>query len=70
MSNNITINSWLARESKSKKMIDIRGMKGSVDVYLVTNPFYQALIMARLDHTRWKTIREAIEARLERQLGG
>jgi hypothetical protein len=26
-------------------------MKGSVDVDLVSNPFYQALSMARLDHT-------------------
>jgi hypothetical protein len=40
--------------------------EGSVDVAFVTNPFYRALIMARLDHTRRKTIREAIEARLER----
>jgi hypothetical protein len=40
--------------------------EGSVDAAFVTNPFYRALIMARLDHTRRKTIREAIEARLER----
>jgi hypothetical protein len=41
-------------------------VEGSVDANFATNPFYQALIMARLDHTLWKTIREAIEARLER----
>jgi hypothetical protein len=39
---------------------------GSIDAAFVTNPFYRALIMARLDHTRWKTICEAIDARLER----
>jgi hypothetical protein len=36
--------------------------EGSVDAAFATSPFYPALIMARLDHTRWKTIREAIEA--------
>jgi hypothetical protein len=44
--------------------------KGSVDADSTINPFYQALIMAQLDHTHWKTIREAIEARLQRWLGG
>jgi hypothetical protein len=43
--------------------------EGSVDAAFVSNPFYPALIMARLDHTCWKTIREAIEARLEGWLG-
>jgi hypothetical protein len=36
-------------------------MKRSVDVDFATNPFYQALTMARLDHTCWKSTREAIE---------
>jgi hypothetical protein len=27
--------------------------KGSVDADFATSPFYPALIMARLDHTRW-----------------
>jgi hypothetical protein len=43
--------------------------EGSIDADFATNPFYQELIMARLDHTRWKTIRKAIEARLELWLG-
>jgi hypothetical protein len=55
--------------SKSMKG-DINSRKspaeGSVDATFVTNPFYRALIMARTDHTRQKTIREAIETRLER----
>jgi hypothetical protein len=65
MSNNFTVNSWLAREFKSMKG-DIDSRKSpaeeSVDAAFATNPFYRALIMARLDHTRRKTIREAIEA--------
>jgi hypothetical protein len=36
--------------------------KRSVDVDFATNPFYQALGMARHDYTRWKSTREAIEA--------
>jgi hypothetical protein len=49
-------------------MIKIRKIstKRSVDVDFATNPFYQALGMARHDHTRWKSTREAVETRLER----
>jgi serine acetyltransferase len=36
--------------------------KGSVNAAVVTNPFYQALVMARLNHICWKSTREAIEA--------
>ena len=39
--------------------------EGSVDADFAINPFYQTLIMARLDHIRWKSTREAIETRLE-----
>jgi hypothetical protein len=35
--------------------------EGSVDAVFATNPFYRALIMDRLDHTCWKSTREAIE---------
>jgi hypothetical protein len=45
-------------------------MKRSIDVVFATNPFYQALGMARHDHTRWKSTREGIETRLERWPGG
>jgi hypothetical protein len=31
--------------------MEAREIKGSVDVDLVYNPFYQALIMDRLNHT-------------------
>jgi hypothetical protein len=37
-----------------------------VDADFATSPFYPSLGMARLDHTCWKSTREAIEARLER----
>jgi hypothetical protein len=37
-------------------------MKRSVDVDFATNSLYQALGMDRLDHTRWKSTREAVEA--------
>jgi hypothetical protein len=37
-------------------------MKRSVNVDFATNPFYRALGMTRLDHTCWKSTREAIEA--------
>jgi hypothetical protein len=40
--------------------------KRSVDVDFATNPFYQTLDMARLDHPRWKNTCEAFETRLER----
>jgi hypothetical protein len=69
MSNNITVDPWLARKSKSLKGdIDSRKLpvEGSVDTDFTTSPFYPALVTARLDHTCWKSIREAIEARLER----
>jgi hypothetical protein len=36
--------------------------EGSVDAAFVTNPFYQALGMAQLDNSCWKSTREAIEA--------
>jgi hypothetical protein len=65
MSKNITIDPWLARKSKSMKGdIDSRKSpaEGSVDVDFATSPFYQALGMVRLDHTCWKSTREAIEA--------
>jgi hypothetical protein len=41
-------------------------VEGSVDAVFVTSPFCRALIMDRLDHTCWKSTREAIETRLER----
>jgi hypothetical protein len=41
-------------------------VEGSVDADFVSNPFYQELGMARLDHICWKSTREVIEARLER----
>jgi hypothetical protein len=69
MSNNITFNSWLARKSKSLKGdIDSRKspIEGSIDADFTTSPFYQALGMARLEHTCWKSTRESIKARLER----
>jgi hypothetical protein len=49
MSNNITVDPWLARKSKSLKGdIDSRTSptEGSVNAVFVTNPFYRALIMA------------------------
>jgi hypothetical protein len=69
MSNNITFDPWLARKSKSLKGdIDSRKLpvERSVDTDFTTSPFYPALVTARLDHICWKSIREAIEARLER----
>jgi hypothetical protein len=35
---------------------------GSVDAVFATNPLYQALGMARHDHTRWKSTHEGVEA--------
>jgi hypothetical protein len=55
----------LARESKSLKGdIDSRKSpaEGSVNADFVSNPLYQALGMARLDHTCWNSTCEAIEA--------
>jgi hypothetical protein len=69
MSNNITVDPWLTIKSKSLKGdIDSRKspVEGSVNADFATSPFYPVLIMARLDHTCWKSTREAIEARLER----
>jgi hypothetical protein len=40
--------------------------EGSTDAELATSPFYPALVMDRYDHTRRKSTREAVEARLER----
>jgi hypothetical protein len=54
MSNNITVDPWLARKSKSLKGdIDSREspVEGSVDADFTTSPFYPALVTARLDHT-------------------
>jgi hypothetical protein len=59
----------LARESKSMKG-DIGSRKspaeGSIDADFATSPFYPALVMDRHDHTRRKSMRKAVEARLER----
>ena len=65
MSNIVAVNMWLTREFKSTKGdIDSRKspVEGSVDADFATSPFYLALIMTRLDHTCWKSTREAIEA--------
>jgi hypothetical protein len=65
MSNNITVDPWPTRKSKSLKGdIDSRKSpaEGSVDMDFTTSPFYQALGMARLDHICWENTREAIEA--------
>ena len=64
MSNNITVDPWLARKSKSMKgyRFEKISMKRFVDVDFATNPFYQALTMAQLDHTCWKSTRDVIEA--------
>jgi hypothetical protein len=40
--------------------------EGSINADLATSPFYPALVMDRHDHTRRKSTREAVEARLER----
>jgi hypothetical protein len=69
MSNNITVDLWLSRKSKSLKGdIDSRESpaEGSVDTDFATSPFYPALVMERHDHPRRKSTREAVEARLER----
>jgi hypothetical protein len=65
MSNNITVDPWLRRKSKSLKGdIDSRKSpaEGSVDTNFATSPFYPALVMDRHDHTRRKSTREAVEA--------
>jgi hypothetical protein len=57
MLNTVVVNMWLTREFKStKEGIDSRESlaEGPVDAAFATNPFYQALGMARLDHTCWK----------------
>ena len=69
MSNNITVDPWLARKSKSLKGdIDSRKSpaEGSGDTDFATSPFYPALVMNRHDHTCRKSMRETVEARLER----
>jgi hypothetical protein len=71
--NIVVVNMWLTREFKSTKDgIDSRESpaEGSIDTDFTTSPFYPTLVMARLDHICWKSTREAIEARLERWLGG
>ena len=40
--------------------------EGSINAEFATSPFYPALVMDRHDHTRRKSTREAVEARLER----
>jgi hypothetical protein len=60
----------LARESKSTKG-DIDSEKkspaeGSKSADFATSPFYPTLVMDRHDHTRKKSMREVVEARLER----
>jgi hypothetical protein len=68
MSNTVAVNIWLTREFKSTKDgIDSRESpaEGSIDTDFTTSPFYQALGMARHDHIRWKSTREAVETRLE-----
>jgi hypothetical protein len=65
MSNIVAINMWLTREFKSTKDgIDSRESpaEGSIDADFATSPFYPAQIMARPDHSCWKSTREAIEA--------
>jgi hypothetical protein len=65
MSNIVAVNMWLTREFKSTKDgIDSRKSlaEGSVDMDFTTSPLYLALGMTRLDHTRWKSMREAVEA--------
>jgi hypothetical protein len=65
MSNTVAVNMWITREFKSTKDdIDSRESpaEGSIDTDFTTSPFYPALIMARLDHTCWKSIRETFEA--------
>jgi hypothetical protein len=37
-------------------------VEGSVDTDFTTSPFDPALVTVRLDHTCWKSTREAIEA--------
>jgi hypothetical protein len=68
MSNNITVDPWLSRKSKSLKGdIDSRESpaEGSVDADFATSPFYPALVMDRHDHTRRKSMCDVVEARLE-----
>jgi hypothetical protein len=65
MSNNITVDPWPTKKSKSLKGdIDSRKSpaEGSIDTDFTTSPFYPVLIMDRLNHTCWKSIRETIEA--------
>ena len=69
MSNIVAVNMGLTREFKSTKDgIDSRESlaEESVDTDFTTSPLYPTLVTARLDHTCWKSTREAIEARLER----
>ena len=69
MSNNITVDPWLSRKSKSLEG-DINSREspaeGSVDTDFATSPFYPTLVMDRHDHTRRQSTREAVEARLKR----
>ena len=65
ISNTAAVNIWLTREFKSMKDgIDLRESpaEGSVDTDFTTSPFDPALVTVRLDHTCWKSTREAIEA--------
>jgi hypothetical protein len=69
MSNNITVDPWLSRKSKSLKG-DTNSREspaeGSIDTDFATSPFYPALIMDRHVHTGRKNMREVVKARLER----
>jgi hypothetical protein len=69
MSNNITVDPWLSRKSKSLEG-DINSREspaeGSIDTDFATSPFYPTLVMDRHDHTCRKNMREVVEARLER----
>ena len=69
MSNNTTVDPWLNRKSKSREGdIDSResSAEGSKNADFATSPFYPSLVMDQHDHTRRKSTREAVEARLER----
>jgi hypothetical protein len=65
MSNTVAVDMWLTREFKSTegdRDSKKSPVEGSVDADFATSPFYQAPIMDLLDHTCWKSTREAIEA--------
>jgi hypothetical protein len=64
MLNTVVVNMWLTREFKStKEGIDSRESlaEGPIDADFTISPFYLAPVTTRLDHTCWKSTREAIE---------